>query len=192
MALHPAPGMGVHFFGGDEGSRHDFFTPMVAPNRAPEPPDQLTTDFGAHITGYAGNQLAFEMYMNFVVHRSAFHSGRFDLFNQPTATVTLGVGIDLSSWGSARACLAMSASITMLNAGLAYRGEQPFVEVGVGQLGLGLPGDGTFALQAGGGAEIHLNRRISILVARGGTFTPTSTGMSAAPMFNGGIVVHGD
>ena len=192
MALHPPAGMGVHFFGGDEGSHHDFFTPLVLPPRAPDPPDQVTHDFGTQITGNGGNQLAFEIYAAFVLHQSAFHSGRFDLLNQPTATITLGVGIDPTSWGSPQSYLAMSASITLLNAVLAYRGGQPFIEVGLGQLGLGLPGDGTVALQTGGGAEIHLSRRMSILLAGGGTFTYTGTGISATPMFNGGIVFHGD
>ena len=149
-----------------------------------------TIDVGAQVTTDAADQVNIETYLSLVIHQSAFHRGRIDLFNQPTGTLTVGLGMHPRTGGTPDAYFALALSITMLNAVLIEHGGRPLLELGVGQLSLGAQSGQPMSGQAGIGAELHLGEDYSILASGAISLTPAPGGLTAAPQFIFGFSRH--
>jgi hypothetical protein len=143
---------------------------------------QVTTNFS--------NSVALEVYASLVIHRSLWSGGRFDLFNQPTGTLTLGLGLNPTAWGTPTGYVGLSLSITVLNWIMFGSREHPLFELGLGQLSFGATSNGGFSSGAGIGGEFHLNDQFSILGAGSLNLSPAPSGVTAGPQFNFGLLRH--
>ena len=157
----------------------------------------LVLDTGSQLSFGPPDQLAVEIYASIVIKTAAANlaAGRFDLFNQPTATVTLGLGLDPSTWGTKQSYVAMSLSVTALNVHLFRTAAgKDILELGLGQLAFGVQ-DGKPSAQVGIGAELHLlpfNEEVSIQASGAIVFAPGEGGGldTHMGMFTIGMVRH--
>ena len=196
MFLDPLPpNLSINLFGGPNSEESHQFLEQLHVGPTPQGPGLSMTgdgtiDVGSQVTTNFGNSVALEVYTSLVIHRSLLSRGRFDLFNQPTGTLTLGLGIDPTAWGTPTGYVGLSLSITALNWIMFGSREHPLFELGLGQLGFGAASNSGFSTQVGGGGELHLTDEFSILGAGFLNLSQSPGGVIAGPVFNFGLLRH--
>src|SRR5205823_6421505 len=94
-----------------------------------------------------------------------------DFLHEPAVNVGVSLNPPIS-WGS----LGAQVSTTLFNYHIQH-GGQDFIELGLGQLGLGFDGSGNLIATAGLSAEVHtVNPHFSLVFSTGGTLTRTLGG----------------
>jgi hypothetical protein len=196
MFLDPLPpNLSINLFGGPSSEESHQFLEQLHLGPTPQWPGLSMTgdgtiDVGSQVTTNFSNSVALEVYASLVIHRSLWSGGRLDLFNQPTGTLTLGLGLNPTAWGTPTGYVGLSLSITVLNWIMFGSREHPLFELGLGQLGFGATSNGGFSSQAGIGGEFHLNDQFSILGAGSLNLSPAPGGVTAGPQFNFGLLRH--
>lgn len=118
-------------------------------------------------TKFDGKQVKMEVSISMVLNMAAMTLGQrmWKFGDKPSVTIIKGWGEDLTAWSMPEEYYKFEASVTLLN-GTIFQSQpdNPILEVAIGKLTFQYQA-GELTLQAGGQMEIHVSKKVSILVS---------------------------
>lgn len=116
---------------------------------------------------FDGKQVKMEVSISMVIDLAAMTLGQrmWKFADKPSVAIIKGWGEDLTAWSMPEEYYKIEASVTILNGTIVQsQPDNPILEVGLGKLTFQYQA-GELTLQAGGQIEVHVSKKVSILIS---------------------------